>query len=431
MRISFQRSTLMAITAITAVSFVVAPVADALSKSDYAGQDIIIYDPDGSVNGECPTGGPASSAEVNAFASIPVSSTWNITDSAAEQWFLKQTSARATIGKYGLNSSNIPDISKAVREQGVSPVFFYLYTVNEGGGAGGFINHYGSDTSGGGVGNATRDAKYIAEYSKKMDTKPAWIDAGNPVDFVPQSAKDAGEKNFKNMPSGALGRTYIPATAAATWEAYYPNGLKKTYNKIQNYGPPLADAMKNVKSMGGNPTEGGSSVANGGCANNIVGEGMAKGISFAKAIAENDGYGYDQSTRGTGWITWQKNPNCIGSCGSFDCSSFISAILTVAGFYQKNPNFTTAIQADALRGIGFTEVSSRDPADLLPGDILLRKGHTEMYFGDGKRVGAHHGDAGHGISGGKKGDQKGDEISIVPYNQARDRWTSIWRAPAQ
>jgi hypothetical protein len=86
-----------------------------------------------------------------------------------------------------------------------------------------------------------------------MDDQPSWIDYGNPVDFVPQSVKKSGNASFAKMPSGSIGRAYIAATAATTWEVYYPNGLKKEYNKVQDYGAPMQGVMNSIKAMGGKP----------------------------------------------------------------------------------------------------------------------------------------------------------------------------------
>lgn len=57
----------------------------------------------------------------------------------------------------------------------VSPVFFYLYTVNENGGAGGFINHHGKDhyAENGGdtaVNAASGEAQYLAQKSTDMNS---------------------------------------------------------------------------------------------------------------------------------------------------------------------------------------------------------------------------------------------------------------------
>lgn len=380
-------------------------------------------------------GGAFGSDQVIAFASLSIASTWNISDNTAEQWFLSQAGARATKTKFGLTASNIGEITAAVKAEGVSPVFFYAYTVNEGGGAGGFINHYRGDAPGGGVGNAQRDAKYLADQSKVMNSQPSWIDAGNPVDFVPQDVKTSGNESFKSMPEGTIGRAYIPATAATTWEVYYPNGLKKEYNQVQNYGAPLSATMQNIQKMGGNPTQGGTTVqtatAAGGCSGSaptITGAGMEKAINWAKTIAANNGYGYDQSTRTSGWDKWQSDPSCTTQCGSFDCSSFVSAALTTGGYFQTNPNFNTGNEPQGLEQAGFTKVgtSAATSADLKVGDILIASGHhTAIYIGNDQMVEAAHNEN-RGASGGQIGDQPGDEIRVRDfYNYP---WDMVYRA---
>jgi hypothetical protein len=134
------------------------------------------------------TGGGFTIDEVKTFASEAITSTWNISNSTVEQWFLKQAGAQATIAKYGLNSSNIGQITSAIEAAGVSPVFFYLDTVNEGGGAGGFINHYSSDVPGGGPANAKNDSQYIVSESHTTADGPA-TGGGEPGDMPTAEAK--------------------------------------------------------------------------------------------------------------------------------------------------------------------------------------------------------------------------------------------------
>ena len=204
-----------------------------------------------------PSGSLSIPSDILSLMNSPIDSTWGISDSAAEKWFLSTNTA--VIKKYGLNSTNIHDVTVAIKAAGVSPVFFYAYTVNEGGGLGGFINHYGKsyyaknggDTA---VNAASGDAQYLAKESKVMTNPPAWVDLGQSdpslrVDFVPQSVKDSGNASFASMPSGSIGRAYIPATAATTWEVYYPNGLLKSYNKVQNYGAPLNGILSSINAM--------------------------------------------------------------------------------------------------------------------------------------------------------------------------------------
>lgn len=91
--------------------------------------------------------------------------------------------------KYGLNSTNIGEVTVAIKATSVSPVFFYAYTVNEGGGLEGFINHYKKDyyAENGGdtvVNAASGDAQYLANQPKIMDSRPAWVDLGQNLLFV-------------------------------------------------------------------------------------------------------------------------------------------------------------------------------------------------------------------------------------------------------
>lgn len=413
----------------------------AIDSMFYSGNDILFYDPDAS--GPCSgdsgsTGGgstvpSASNAEVRTFVNEPVTSTWNISDSKVEQWFLKQAGARSVVRKYGLTASNIGNITKAVKSNNVSPAYFYIYAATEGGGAAGFINHFSSDTSGGGEANAARDAKYINDQSKVMTGEPAWVDMGvSPRrDFVPQSVKASGNADYKNMKSGSIGRIYIAATAAAAWEVYYPEGLKKSHNQVQDYGGPISVLMDSIKRLGGNPMDGGSAVSSdtGGCDGNtgVTGEGMAKGLSWAKMIADNNGYGYDQPGRTTGWQKWQSDPKCTHNCGSFDCSSFISAILTIAGYFKTNPNFSTANEGSELEKAGFKKVASSASTSngLQPGDVLITSGHTEIYLGNNQTAGARTNER-HGIAGGQVGDQNSKEIVAGPYYN--DHWTAVYRA---
>lgn len=398
-----------------------------------------------------PVGGmPAdyATSEVKSFASQSIAATWNISDSAAESWFLQQGSVnnketkggliKGVVPRYGLNATNIKEITAAVKEVGVSPVFFYVYTVSEGGGLAGFINHYSRDKElSGGVANAKRDAIYIVEIANSTGHDPAWQDLGTKSgngDFVPKAIQAAGNEDFKKMPTGTIGRIYLPATAAVAWEVYYPEGLKGSVNGVQDYGKPLKALMNSITKMGGNPMEGGAIVSPDASSSvctttgTVTGEGMTKAINWAVMIANNDGYGYDQDKRSSGWAKWQADPNCTTNCGDLDCSSFISAALTVGGYYKTSPDFNTRNQGASLEGIGFTKVASSATTSegLLPGDILHRTGHTAMYIGNNQIVHASINENGK-ITGGKPGDQTGKEILVAPFPGGS--WSSVWRAP--
>src|SRR5699024_2896258 len=129
-----------------------------------------------------------------------------------------------------------------VKNRGVSPAFFASYEVTEGyNSSWGWLNNTVPQ------GNPIQDAQSVSDWivsqSKIMDSKRSWIDVGNPVDFVPESVNTSGNQDFPSLPSGTIGRVVIAGTAAATWEVYYPQGLKKEYNKVQDSAPPLANMI--------------------------------------------------------------------------------------------------------------------------------------------------------------------------------------------
>ena len=72
----------------------------------------------------------------------------------------------------------------------------------------------------------------------------------------------------------------------------------------------------------------------------------------------------------------------------YDCSSFISQALTIAGFFASNPWFTTRSMGGFLESVGFTKLNPATTA-WQAGDILVTVsgGHTEMVY-QGGEVGA-------------------------------------------
>jgi hypothetical protein len=302
--------------------FVIAQMTPEQRRTIQSGARYFNVEETTSTGNECVTPGSVGAPSISddqlmAFASLPLTATWNISDTTAEQWFLKQTGARPTITRYGLNESNIGAITSIVKGIGVSPVFFYAYAANEGGGEGGFINHYSNEASGGGAGNARRDAEYLVNQSNTMNSIPAWVDVGrasrragggSPVDFVPQDVKDSGNAHFQGIPAGTIGRAYIPATAATTWEVYFPDGLKKEFNLVQNYGRPLADTMRHIETMGGNPTEGGTTMRGGVTTGSCPPGGTANENVSEPGFEKNPEVQVDGSPSGA-----HKASNCTGS----------------------------------------------------------------------------------------------------------------------
>lgn len=142
-------------------------------------------------------------------------------------------------------------------------------------------------------------------------------------------------------------------------------------------------------------------------------------VKWALAIADDDSHGYSQIHR-------NGDPD-------YDCSSFIWYALNQAGFDVGSYAFATPSMPSVLQAAGFEMFDINSGTQLEPGDILLRDGHTEIYIGDGKTVGAHC-DENCGITGALGGDQGVSglgfgEISVIPLDISA--WTWGFRPPKE
>lgn len=168
-----------------------------------------------------------------------------------------------TYGRFAswLNSdiTRIKEVLNKVKSNGVSPAFFASYEKTEGyNSSWGWLNH--TSINGTPLTDSDSVSQWVSTQSKNMSGSPAWIDYANYNDFVPTDVKTAGNADFEGMTSGSIGRVVIAGTAAATWEVYYPLGLKKEYNGVQNYGAPITGMMDTIISWGGTIEGGGGGV---------------------------------------------------------------------------------------------------------------------------------------------------------------------------
>lgn len=150
---------------------------------------------------------------------------------------------------------------------------------------------------------------------------------------------------------------------------------------------------------------------------------IQKMVDYAVAIAKDDKHGYSQSRR------WPSQGT------DFDCSSLMYDAAHHAGYdVTVGPSGThyTGTMLDDFQRAGFKlHRFDGNLADLKKGDILVRDpwgagGHTEMYIGNGKFVGAHASE--HGTADGAPGDQTGREISIC---DAYGGWDYVLTPPSE
>lgn len=134
-----------------------------------------------------------------------------------------------------------------------------------------------------------------------------------------------------------------------------------------------------------------------------------KYIAEAEKMANDNKIGYSQTKR-------KLNPDV-------DCSSFVYYALTKGGIKNLGDSpFNTSSMDDPMTKAGFTKNDFDGSADKLQkGDVVWRSGHTEIYIGDNKTVGAHE------DTDGKDGDSKGDEVSEVSLDYGGGKYTVYYR----
>lgn len=384
----------------------------------YSANDINYYDENA---GDCTTGdggdvgdGEISNTDLMKFLTLSVGATWNLSDKVVEDWVL--STGTAVIGRYGLNASNIGQVTAAVKKHGVSPMLFYGYTVNEGGGAGGFINHFG-DSTGNAVSDAERDAEYIKNTANSKNFPPA---NGGGIN-MPSDVISAVQGALDKLNEGSIGRVYIPATSAATAEIAAALG-KGNYSG--QFGKPISALMDFIRKLGGNPLEPGSSISDGGggdvTCDDSAGDVQSKIVKIAEEMAQ---WGNTETCYyfAGGHTSQADTDNRIehkfaGNAKEYgvDCSGFASAVIYKAtGHWQAWD--TQAMCSDTKN---FKEVN--DPK---PGDFKVTcEGHVAVITkvnGDGTFVTAESKGTGGARGHASDGCGKGVGPSVGSYNKGK------------
>lgn len=150
---------------------------------------------------------------------------------------------------------------------------------------------------------------------------------------------------------------------------------------------------------------------------------IQKMVDYAVKIANDDSHGYSQSRR---WETQGTDRDC--SSLMYDAAHHAGYNVTVG---PSGTHYTGTMIKDFEKA-GFKVYDfDGNLNDLDKGDILVRdpwgeNGHTEMYIGNGKFVGAHGSE--YGTADGAPGDQTGNEISVC---NAYGNWDYVLEPPKE
>ncbi len=142
---------------------------------------------------------------------------------------------------------------------------------------------------------------------------------------------------------------------------------------------------------------------------------LEKAVSYAINVAKNNRNGYSMPRR---------NMRNKKGGREYDCSSLVVSAYKAGGF-KKLKMCTTRNQVSIFKKAGFRYIPKcklnnfKNSKKLKRGDILWRNGHTEIYIGKNKCVGAHR------DYDRRAGDSSGKEISVTKYYNLN--WSGILR----
>ena len=207
-----------------------------------------------------------------------------------------------------------------------------------------------------------------------------WTDIGAQIDYLDQELKDGSGWNNNTSQKEKFDRTDDPYEAGYLFSRYFErHGIASENAKRGNRAKEYYDKI-------------------------MVSGSSIQYVQWAIDIANDDSHGYSQDNR---------------SGPDYDCSSLVFFALKNSGFDVGNSPFSTSTMRGIMEKVGFENVHINSVQELLPGDVVWwdgdgNKGHTEIYIGDGKFVGAHWN------YDGRQGDGGGDEINV------QTKWDADW-----
>lgn len=224
--------------------------------------------------------------------------------------------------------------------------------------------------------------------------KPDWSEIQN-GDVLSASN---GSLNHVWMVTDVEQDLYVEA-ASVSWDEdsiSEKKGAKKSYGRAQW-----------VYRYVGNGQGGTTLGTNGGSISGLSGSGASGALAWAKKIADDDSYAYYLTSR---------CPEHHGVAKYFCCASFVTAAYAHGAGDSKIDKHCESGDSAVVQNMYnnfkksgmFTDLGAISVSQMQPGDVIIHSGshgpysHTEIYFGNGKEVGAH----------GRDGKAIPDQISV-------------------
>ena len=149
------------------------------------------------------------------FLKNKTTSNFGLSDEQLADWFMGQAGAIPVITSYGVNKQNLLStyIPKIKEYQGEA-AFFLFYTVTEGGGAGNWINHYGTDQGSNGMECLISDLEYCKRIDDGYNGYPVAMDAPEVRGTPPQENINECQNVYNSVGKSTIGSIMMPSTMA-------------------------------------------------------------------------------------------------------------------------------------------------------------------------------------------------------------------------
>lgn len=202
--------------------------------------------------------------QYNKFLSNKFNNNFGLSEEKIIDWYFGQAGAQSCIASYGVTKSNLKSKYIPILKNKLDGGYFMFLaiSVQEGGGAGNWINHYGNDTSSDPAKCMEDDCNYINSLLKSKNYPPALsapeVNGGG---LIPEDSSGSTRAMLNGLPLGTVGRYYMPATLAGNAWVFCTKWCESHQGPAPGayFGNPYDAIIKVIKSAGADPFSGESS----------------------------------------------------------------------------------------------------------------------------------------------------------------------------